>query len=188
MDFSLSEEQVAVRDLAAQVFQGSVTVEKVKAVEASVDRVDRDLWRALADAGLLGVVLPEDIGGSGLGPIELCLLLEQQGRVVAPVPLWATLVLGALPIAEFGSAAQRREWLPGVVSGDVLLTAALAEPGVNDVFLPACARCAPAPGGTSTASRSPSPRRTSPHVCSCPRRRVTARSSASSSSTRRARA
>ena len=68
-----------MRDLAAQMFQGSVTVEKVKAVEASVDRVDRDLWRALADAGLLGIALPEDIGGSGLGPIELCLAARAAG-------------------------------------------------------------------------------------------------------------
>jgi 3-oxocholest-4-en-26-oyl-CoA dehydrogenase beta subunit len=136
VDFSLSEEQVAVRDLAEQIFQGSVTVESVKAVEASEERVDRELWLALADANLLGIALPEDAEGSGLGIVELCLLLEQQGRVVAPVPVWATVVLGALPVAEFGSADQRSAWLPGVVAGDVLLTAALAEAGVNDVFRP----------------------------------------------------
>ncbi len=132
MDFSLSEEQVAVRDLAEQIFQGSSSVERVKAVEAGDDRVDADLWSALADANLLGLTLPEDVGGSGLGVLELCLLLEQQGRVVAPVPLWATLALGALPLAQWGSAAQRQAWLPGVVAGDVRLTAALAETGVND--------------------------------------------------------
>ena len=99
-------------------------------------RIDRELWQALADANLLGIALPEDVGGSGLGLVELCLLLEQQGRVVAPVPLWATVVLGALPIAEFGTAAQRDAWLPGVVAGDVFLTAALAEAGVNDVLRP----------------------------------------------------
>ena len=125
-----------MRDLAEQIFQGSVTVESVKSVEASEARVDRDLWRALADANLLGIALPEDVGGSGLGPVELCLLLEQQGRVVAPVPVWATVALGALPIAEFGTAAQRDAWLPGVVAGDVFLTAALSEAGVNDVFRP----------------------------------------------------
>ncbi len=132
MDFSLSEEQVAVRDLAEQIFQGSSSVERVKAVEHGDDRVDDDLWSALADANLLGLTLPEDVGGSGLGVLELCLLLEQQGRVVAPVPLWATLALGALPIAEWGSGPQRQAWLPGVVAGDVRLTAALAESGVND--------------------------------------------------------
>lgn len=132
MNFDLTEEQVAVRDLAAQIFAGSVTVERVKEIEASDERVDRALWHELARANLLGVSLPEDCGGSGLGVIEACLVLEQQGRVVAPVPYWATVVCAALPIAMFGTAAQRREWLPGVVAGDVLLTAALAEPGVND--------------------------------------------------------
>ena len=75
----------------------------MKAIEASDERIDRDLWRALADANVLGLALPEDVGGSGLGMIELCLVLEQQGRVVAPVPLWATVVCAALPIAEHGT-------------------------------------------------------------------------------------
>ena len=132
MNFALSEEQEAVRDLAGQIFAGSVTVERVKEVEASEERIDRALWRALADANLLGIALPEAHGGSGLGVTEVALVLEQQGRVVAPVPYWATVVLGALPIAGFGTAEQQAAWLPGVVAGDVILTAALAETGVND--------------------------------------------------------
>jgi acyl-CoA dehydrogenase len=80
--------------------------------------------------------LPEDVGGSALGVVETCLVLEQQGRAVAPVPYWASVICGALPIAEFGSAAQRDRWLPGFVRGDVFLTAALAEDGVNDPFRP----------------------------------------------------
>lgn len=136
MDFDLSEEQEAVRDLAEQIFQGSVTVERVKEVEASDDRIDRDLWQALADANLLGISLPESAGGSGLGFTEVTLVLEQQGRVVAPVPYWATVVCGALPIAEHGSPAQQERWLPGVVAGEVILSSALAEIGVNDPLHP----------------------------------------------------
>ena len=136
MDFGLTEEQEAVRDLAEQIFQGSVTPLTVKAVEASDDRIDRDLWKALADANLLGIALPEDVGGSGLGMIEVCQVLEQQGRVVAPVPYWATVVCGALPVAEHGTPAQRERWLPGVVTGEVILASALAEIGVNDPLNP----------------------------------------------------
>lgn len=136
MDFSLSEEQEAVRGLAEQIFQGSAPVERVKEVEASESRVDRDLWRALGEAGLLGIALPESVGGQGLGMIEMCLVLEQQGRVVAPVPYWASIVCGALPLAEFGTDAQRERWLPGVVAGESFLTAALSEPGVNDALHP----------------------------------------------------
>jgi 3-oxocholest-4-en-26-oyl-CoA dehydrogenase beta subunit len=127
MDFSLNAEQEAVRDLAAQIFQGHASTERVKEVESSADRVDRVLWSELAKANLLGIALPEDAGGSALGLIELCLLLEQQGRRVAPVPLWPTLVLGALPLARFGTADQRAAWLPGVAAGEVLLTAALED-------------------------------------------------------------
>lgn len=132
MNFDFTEEQEAVRDLSAQILAGHATVERVKAVEASDDRIDRELWKALAAANLLGIALPDDAGGSGFGIVELCLLLEQQGRVVAPVPLWATLVLGAAPIAQFGSPQQRERWLPDVVNGDTMLTAALAESGAND--------------------------------------------------------
>ena len=84
------------------------------------------MWSELADAGLLGIGLPEAHGGAGLGLIEICLVLEQQGRWVAPVPYWSTVVLGALPIAEFGSDDVQSRWLPGVVDGSVRLTAALA--------------------------------------------------------------
>jgi 3-oxocholest-4-en-26-oyl-CoA dehydrogenase beta subunit len=136
MDFTFSEEQDAVRDLAAQIFEGHATTERVKEIERSDDRVDHELWRALADAGLLAIAVPEEHGGSGLGIVELCLLLEQQGQRVAPVPLWPSLVLGALPIAEFGTPQQQTTWLPAVARGDVVLTAALSEPGVNDAFRP----------------------------------------------------
>src|SRR5437667_2678395 len=136
MDFTFTEEQEAVRDLAARIFEDRATVERVKAVEASDERVDRELWADLARANLLGIAVPEDHGGSGLGLIELCLVLEQQGRFVAPVPLLATLVMGALPIAELGTDEQRRRWLPGVVGGEVILTAALAEAGAGDATRP----------------------------------------------------
>ncbi|HSS12094.1 MAG TPA: acyl-CoA dehydrogenase family protein, partial [Acidimicrobiales bacterium] len=142
MDFSLTEQQQAVRDLSAQIFEGHATLDRIKAVEASADRVDRDLWAELARANLLGIALPEDVGGSGLGVIELCVLLEQQGRRVAPVPLLPTLVMGALPIAEFGTPVQRSTWLPGVASGDVILTAALAEPGDGSPLRPSTSAAA----------------------------------------------
>jgi alkylation response protein AidB-like acyl-CoA dehydrogenase len=131
MDFELSDEQVAIRDLAAQVLTDKVPPERVRAAE--LDPEGRwfadDAWAALAQAGLLALCLPEDVGGSGFGIFEACLLLEQQGRTVAPLPLLPTLVYGALPVAHFGSPAQRAALLPAVATGETILTAAIHEPG-----------------------------------------------------------
>src|SRR5215510_10720528 len=118
MDLSYSPDQESLRTLARQVLTDHATPRRVAEVEASEERIDRTLWAALAGAGLLGLPVPEEHGGSGLGIVELCILLEEVGRAVAPVPVYATLALGVLPIAEFGSAEQRRGLLPGVVSGE----------------------------------------------------------------------
>jgi alkylation response protein AidB-like acyl-CoA dehydrogenase len=129
VDFARSEEQEEIAGLAERILTDLVTVERLRAVEeADGDRFDRDVWAALADAGLLGVALPAELGGSGLGIVEQCLVLEQVGRTVAPVPVLAGCVLGALPIATFGSADQRTRWVPPAVAGEVVLTAALVEP------------------------------------------------------------
>jgi acyl-CoA dehydrogenase len=127
MDFTFTEEQEAVRQTAEGIFAGLVTPDRVREVEASDDRVDHHLWAALAKADLLGLAVPEADGGGGYGLVELSLILEGQGRTVAPLPLWATLVLGCLPIAEFGSDQLRARVLPEVENGDLMLSAALTE-------------------------------------------------------------
>jgi len=129
MEFTFDESQQAVKESAEAVFSGISTHERVAEVERTDDRFDERLWGELARANLLGIAISEEYGGSGLGLMEICLLLEQQGKTVAPIPLWATLALGALPIARWGSPEQRQAWLPGVASGDVKLTAALTEVG-----------------------------------------------------------
>ena len=131
MDFSFSEEQEAVRDLAQQILGERVTHERLKEFEGGTELVDRATWAELAKANLLGIALPDDVGGSGLGFIEVCLLLEQVGRTAAPLPVLPTIVMGALPLAEFGSSEQRSRYLPAVVAGDLILTAALVEFGAD---------------------------------------------------------
>jgi len=135
MDFSLSDEQEAVAGVATQIFAGRAPTERVKEVERSDDRFDRELWAQLAQANLLGICLPEEDGGSGLGITELCLVLEQQGRRVAPVPLlWST--VAALALAEFAGAGLRASWLPAMVGGTAVMTLGLAEPGGGDPLRP----------------------------------------------------
>ena len=137
MDFSFSEDQTALRDLARRILEERVTPERLKQIEASPDRFDAETWRALAEANLLGVAVPEPYGGMGFGLVELCVLLSEVGRAVAPVPVYASLVLGALPVAAFGSEAQRARLLPGVADGSRLLTAALTELANEDPLRPA---------------------------------------------------
>jgi 3-oxocholest-4-en-26-oyl-CoA dehydrogenase beta subunit len=127
MDFGFTPEQTALSELAQRILVDHVTPERLRAVEAEADWFDRTAWAALAEARLLGVAIPEAAGGGGLGFLELCLLLEQVGRTVAPLPAWATLVAGALPLAAFGGDAAP-DLLRGVARGETVLTAALIEP------------------------------------------------------------
>jgi alkylation response protein AidB-like acyl-CoA dehydrogenase len=136
MDFSLSETQEAIRDLARKIFSDHVKHERLLELEKSGTWFDDALWSAVVSGGLTSVAIPERVGGSGLGILELCLVLEEQGRCVAPVPLWATALCGALPIAEFGTPAQQDRWLRPVVDSAAVLTAALVELGSSDPAAP----------------------------------------------------
>jgi alkylation response protein AidB-like acyl-CoA dehydrogenase len=127
MDFSLSEEQETTRSLARQILSDLVTPERHKELEADGQWFDHKAWSALADAGLLGIAAPEAYGGSALGFLEVALVLEEVGRTVAKVPYLASVVTGVLPIAEFGDDALKRTWLPKLVAGEAIATAALVE-------------------------------------------------------------
>jgi acyl-CoA dehydrogenase len=132
MDFSLTEDQESLRSLAAEIFGDKATPERLEHVEASDERFDRDLWRDLAEAGLLGIALPESAGGAGLGLVELALLCEEHGKVVAPIPLaWST--TAAMAIAAHGDAAQRDAYAGPAAAGERVLTAVLpvAAPGLT---------------------------------------------------------
>jgi len=132
MDFSYSEDQEALRELARKILEEQVTHDRLKEITESDERVDRRVWTELAKANLVGVPFPEVYGGSGMGLPELGILLEEVGRAVAPVPLHAAVVLAGLPIAEFGSEAQKQRFLPGLIAGDLLLAGALTEPGAEE--------------------------------------------------------
>jgi alkylation response protein AidB-like acyl-CoA dehydrogenase len=130
MDFGLSEEQEALQSLARQILSDRMTLQHLKELDASEDWFDRETWGELATANLLGIAVPEAHGGLGYGFLDLALLLVEQGRAVAPLPLLPTLVMGALPVARFGSDDQQGV-LDRVVAGDAVLTAALNELGAE---------------------------------------------------------
>jgi 3-oxocholest-4-en-26-oyl-CoA dehydrogenase beta subunit len=132
MDFSLTPDQEALRDLTRKVLGDRAAPEHLKEVGATESAVDLDLWRTMASSGLVGVGLPEPVGGGGLGFLDACVVLEEVGRAVAPVPALAVMALAAPALARFGGEAH----LTGVTSGERILTAALHEP-VGDVRTPA---------------------------------------------------
>lgn len=137
MDFGLTDEQQAIRDLAVELLTDHCTPEALRAAEGGDSPgFDRALWSKLAEAGLLGVCIPEEHGGLGLGLVELALLLEEAGRTAAPVPLLGGLAMGALAVVRHGSPAQQAALLPGIAAGTTLVTGALVEP-LGDEAAPA---------------------------------------------------
>lgn len=136
MDFAFSDEQQAIRSLAREILSAEATPERVKQAEAGAF-VDRALWKQCAEANLLGIAIAEEHGGMGMGLLELCVLLKEVGRAVAPGPWFATLALGALPIAAFGTAEQQRDWLPRVAAGEALLSGAMEDAGSRQRQSPA---------------------------------------------------
>jgi alkylation response protein AidB-like acyl-CoA dehydrogenase len=116
VDFELDQTQREIADLAAHL------------LDRAADQTETQAWRAIVDGGLLGLGLPEHCGGDGLGLGEVAVVLAEVGRRVLPVPLLATLALGALPLARNGTRQQQDAFLPRVVKDGLVLTAALHEP------------------------------------------------------------
>ena len=135
LDFSFSEDQEALRDLAAKILGDLVTHERLTEVERGDEWFDRRVWQSLADAGLLGIGLPEASGGGGLGFLHVCIVAEQIGATVAPVP-YVPSTVAALAVAAFGDESQQSRWLPGVANGEVVFTLALQEPNNDDPTAP----------------------------------------------------
>jgi 3-oxocholest-4-en-26-oyl-CoA dehydrogenase beta subunit len=130
VDFSLSEEQSELAGLAARILGDRMDLQHLKERDRSDDWYDLATWREFGQANLLGIAMPESAGGLGLGFLDLCMVLREVGRYVAPLPVLPTLVSAGLPIARFGNDAQVAA-LSGVVAGDTLLTAALVEYGAE---------------------------------------------------------
>ena len=125
MDFELSEADRTVRDLTAQVLSDLSTHERLRELSREGDSIDRKAWAALASTGVVGAALPEAHGGLGLDFMAPALALEQVGYHASVVPLLSSAVMGAMPIASFGTPDQQSRWLPSIADGSLLACAAL---------------------------------------------------------------
>jgi alkylation response protein AidB-like acyl-CoA dehydrogenase len=131
MDFDFSDEQKQLRDEARKFLTEKCPPKAVRAVLDGKQAYDRELWKGLASMGFLGVAIPEAYGGAGAGHLELCVIAEEMGRALAPVPFSSTVYLAAEALLLAGSEAQKRKWLPAIASGDAIGTLALFEGSGN---------------------------------------------------------
>jgi alkylation response protein AidB-like acyl-CoA dehydrogenase len=131
MDFGFSQEQELLRSTARKFLENECTSGFVRARMEEPAGVTDEFWAKLAEQGWLGLIYPEEHGGSGLGFVDLTVLMEEMGRVVMPGPFFSTVLLGGLAIREAGSAAQKKEWLTKVAAGQAKATLAWTEPSAR---------------------------------------------------------
>ena len=131
MDIGFTEEQELLRETARKFLDSECDSRFVRERMAEPAAVTDEFWRLLAEQGWLGIVYPEADGGSGLGLVDLVVLMEEMGRRVMPGPFLSTVLLGGAAIAEAGSPAQRREWLPRLVEGACKAALAWTEPNLR---------------------------------------------------------
>jgi alkylation response protein AidB-like acyl-CoA dehydrogenase len=131
MNFDFSDDQKQLRDQARKFLAEKCTSKAVRLVLDGREPYDRALWKGLAEMGFLGVAIPEEFGGAGAGHLELCVIAEEMGRALAPVPFSSTVYLAAEALMLAGSDAQKRAWLPKIASGEAIGTLALFEGAGN---------------------------------------------------------
>jgi alkylation response protein AidB-like acyl-CoA dehydrogenase len=131
LDIGFSEEQELLRDTARKFLDAACTTKFVRERMATAEAVTPEFWSQIAEQGWLGINFSEDDGGSGLGLVDLVVLMEEMGRAVMPGPYVATALLGGAAIREAGSAVQRQEYLPRITAGELKATLAATEPNAR---------------------------------------------------------
>jgi alkylation response protein AidB-like acyl-CoA dehydrogenase len=133
VDFDFSDEQYLLRDTVRDLLRRESTPAHVRAMWDDERGRSPERWRKLGELGVLGLLVPEQHGGSGLDEVDMALVLEEAGRSVLPEPLLESAALAAPLLARAGSDAQKQEWLPRIASGDAVATVGLAsQPYVTD--------------------------------------------------------
>src|SRR5210317_1512490 len=127
MALVLTEEQTMLRDMAKQFFTEQVPVTNLRKLrdEESAEGYDKAVWQQIVELGFAGILIPEEQGGTGFGPIGLGIVMQEAGRTLAATPLYSTAILGAGLILAAGSDAQKAELLPQIAGGELLTALAL---------------------------------------------------------------
>ncbi|HET6952026.1 MAG TPA: acyl-CoA dehydrogenase family protein [Acidimicrobiales bacterium] len=128
LDLAFTEEQEMLRGVVRSLLAEHAPATVVRAMEDDPVGFPADLWQRLAALDLLGLMLPEAHGGSGMTPLEGVVLYEELGRSLAPVPHFVSCVASGSALAVGGRDDQRGDWLPRIAAGDAVLTPAWLEP------------------------------------------------------------
>jgi acyl-CoA dehydrogenase len=134
MNFDFSDDLKELREQARKFLRERCPPTTVRRVLEGSEPYDKALWKEIAAMGWTGAAVPEEFGGAGLGHLGLCVLAEELGSALAPVPFSSSVYLASEAIVTAGSEAQKKAWLPKLASGEAIGTLALAEgPGKADV-------------------------------------------------------
>ncbi len=128
MDLGFSEEQEMLRTTARDFLDNECPKSLVKEMAEDEKGYTTELWKEMAELGWMGLTIPEEYDGMGMTFLDLVILLEEMGRACLPGPFFSTVVLGGYTILEAGSEEQKKELLPKISAGDLILTLALTEP------------------------------------------------------------
>ncbi len=120
MNFDFSDEQKQIKDQARKFLAEKCTTKTVRRHYGEPGSFDGALWKQIADMGWMGTAIPEAYGGLGLGYLELCVVAEELGRALAPLPFSSTVYLLAEALLSAGSEEQKKRLLPGIAGGEVL--------------------------------------------------------------------
>jgi len=131
MDFALSEEQEMLRNSARDFLTKECPKTLVRQMETDEKGYSPNMWKGMADLGWTGLVFPEAYGGSGMTFLDLCVLIEELGRALAPSPFVPTVVYCGLPILAAGTDDQKKQFLPKIAKGEMIMTLALTEPSAR---------------------------------------------------------
>lgn len=132
MNFDFPEELIQLRDQARRFLSDRCPTAVPRRILEGDEPYAADLWREIVEMGWTGAAIPEEYGGVGLGRLAVCVLAEELGRAVAPVPFSSSVYLATEALLLFGSEPQKREWLPKLASGETIGTFAMAEkPGAG---------------------------------------------------------
>ncbi|MBL4868015.1 MAG: acyl-CoA/acyl-ACP dehydrogenase [Pseudomonadales bacterium] len=127
MEFALSEEQRMLQDSVCRYLENKCTLDVVRQAAADTVTQQSDVWQGISELGILGIIIPEELGGVGLGFLDAALVAEALGRAVAPVPYIGSSIMAPVALLSAGDERQKETWLPKIAAGETVFGVGVTE-------------------------------------------------------------